>query len=440
MSEAGGLGFALRALRHRDFRVFWMGALASNTGTWLSNLAVPYVLFQLTHSAVWVSMATVGQILPSVLLSPWGGSLADRHDRRRLLIVTQAGMAVAAAVLWVLSASGSASPWAMVAALSVTGLFNGANMPVWQAFTNDLVPRADLRSAVALNSMQFQAARALGPMIAGTIIALLSPSWAFGLNALSFACVLLALVTIRSRPQPVTTARTSVLRDFASALRYITGQPGIQIAIVLSMLVGLFGNPIFTFTVVFAGAVFHVGAIGLGLMNGALGFGCLLAAPLVAGSVPGLTLGRLTRLALPLYGVAIGGFALAPSFLTGIVLLVVTGACFMSLLSSANNGIQMIVAAPMRGRVIAVRFMFFTAAVPLGSLIQGWQADRCGPRFATMTAGAALVLSGLILSVLGRGRWLRRLDDPNDDTVIAPHDSLRASAVPICGTTSSAMK
>lgn len=430
MSEAGGLGFALRAFRHRDFRVFWIGALASNTGTWLSNLAVPYVLFQLTHSAVWVSMATVGQILPSVLLSPWGGSLADRHDRRRLLVVTQAGMAAAATVLWLLSACGAASPWAMVAALSLTGLFNGANMPVWQAFTNDLVPRADLRSAVALNSMQFQAARALGPMIAGAIIALLSPSWAFGLNALSFACVLLALVTIRSRHRSVPTARTSVLDDTASALRYIRLQPGIQIAIVLSVLVGLFGNPIFTFTVVFAGAVFHVGAIGLGMMNGALGLGCLLAAPLVAGGLRGLTLGRLTRVALPLYGVAIGGFALAPSFLTGIALLVLTGACFMSLLSSANNGIQMIVAASMRGRVIAVRFMCFTAAVPLGSLLQGCAADRFGPRVATGSAGVALLVCGGLLSVVERGRRLRRLDDP-------PDHSTTTLAVPHIGTASS---
>lgn len=439
MSEPGGIRYALRAFRHRDFRVFWMGALASNTGTWLSNLAVPYVLFQLTRSPVWVSLATVGQILPSVLVAPWGGSLADRHDRRRLLILTQAGMAVAATALWLLSTSGSARPGPIMVALIFTGLFNGANMPVWQAFTNDLVPREDLRSAVALNSMQFQAARALGPAIAGAIIALLSASWAFGLNALSFVCVLVALLTIRSRPQATTTVRSSVLRDFGSAVRYIRTQPGIQMAIVLSMLVGFFGNPIFTFTVVFAGDVFHVGAIGLGLMNAALGVGCLIAAPLVAGSIPGLTLGRLTRVTLPLYGVAIGGFALAPGFLTGIPLLLLTGLCFMSVLSSANNAMQMIVAAPMRGRVIGVRFVCFTAAVPIGSLLTGWEADTFGPRPAIASTGVALLLIGVGLSVLDRGRRLGRLDDPNDDASPLGVGTTPALAVPQSGTAPSTL-
>lgn len=426
-----GVTYALRALRHRDFRIFWTGALASNTGTWLTNLSVPYALFQLTHSAMWVSLATVAQIVPGVLLGPVGGSLADHYDRRKVLIATQAGMAAGAIGLCAVWASGSPTPWLMMLALGVTGVFSGTNLPVWQSFTNDLVPRSDLSSAIALNSIQFNAARALGPALAGAIIALLSPGWAFGLDALSFVAVQVALMSIRSRPRSSTAGGRGVLGDFRSAVRYVAGQRGIQVAILLSILVGMFGNPIFTFTVVFADDVFHVGAIGLGLMNAAMGVGCLLAAPLVSGGLRGLTLGRLTRIGLPVYGLALGGFALCPGIIPGVLLLVLVGACFMSVITSANTAIQLIVATPMRGRVIAVRTVLFTGTMPLGSLLQGALADAYGPRLAMSVAGLGLLAAGVLLSGADRGRWLRRLDDPHDEGGRVPHSgTIRPLALP----------
>ncbi|WP_300679598.1 MFS transporter [Nocardioides sp.] len=417
-STPSGLRYAARAFAHRNYLLFWCGALGSNVGSWLANLAVPYVLFQLTGSALWVGAASVAQLLPGVLLGPWGGSLADRCDRRRVLLVTQTGMAVSASCLWLIWATGVATPWMFMVVLGMVSLFQGVNLPVWQSFVNDLVPREDLSSAVALNSLQFNGARALGPALAGILIATLGPGWAFFLNGMSFVGVLLALAAVRlpSAPAPPT-PRPQVLRDFVAAVRYVGGQPGIQIAILLSVIVGVLGNPIFTLTVVFADDVFQVGALGLGLMGAALGAGSLLVAPLISGGIPGLTLGRITRLALPWYGVMLIGFALSGRYAVGCLLLVGVGMGFMALIASANTAIQLIVAGPVRGRVISVRIVVFSTSMPLGSALQGWVADQVGAPATVAGAGVLVLVAAVLLSGLDRGRWLARLDDPHDEAV-----------------------
>lgn len=410
-----GLAYSLRAFRHRDYLIFWCGALASNIGTWLTNLAVPYVLFELTHSAFWVGLAALAQFLPGVLCAPLGGSLADRFDRRRLLLATQAGAALAAGGLCLLWFAGVREPLAIMAVVSVNGLFIGLNLPSWQSFVNDLVPRADLTSAIALNSLQFNAARSIGPAIAGLLLATLGAGWAFLINALSFGFVIWAIYTVRPRKRPGAvpgTART--FSGFAEALRYVRGQRGIQVAIIVSVLIGFFGNPIFGFTVVFADQIFRVGAVGLGLLNAALGIGSLLAAPLVSGWVRHLTLSRTVRWALPLCAVGMLGFAVAPSLPWAALALLFVGASFLAVVSSANTAIQMIVADHVRGRVLAVRIMIFTGSFPLGALAQGWLADRVGPQ-ATVAGGAvALGVIALTFGAWRGGAVLSRLDDPPD--------------------------
>lgn len=407
----------MRAFRHRPFRIFWAGAFASNTGTWLSNLAVPYVLFEITHSALWVGIAALLQLAPQVLFAPLGGALADRHNRRLMLLVTQAGMAVSALVLWGVWIAGVRNPWAIGATIGLSGMCMGINLPGWQSFVNDLVPREDLISAVALNSLQFNGARAIGPAIAGVVLALLGPSWAFLLNAASFVFVIGALLALgRHVEQPAARpAAPGVLSGFASAWRYARTQPGIQVAIWVSVLIGFVGNPIFTFTVVFASEVFKVGAVGLGLMNAALGVGSLVAAPLVAGGRL-LTKATITAGGVVLFGVAELAFGVSPAPVLGALTLLVVGGCFLAVISSANTAMQLIVADHVRGRVLAVRIVLFTASLPLGSLAQGWISDQIGPRATVTGAGAVLVLVGLFLALWRRGVLLRRLDDPHDES------------------------
>ena len=412
-AEQHGLRHSLRAFRSARFRYFWCAALVSNAGSWLSNLTVPYVLFSLTHSAFWVGLAALAQFLPSVAMAPYGGALADRHERRRVLLLTQSGLAISAVALWALWAGGSRSPAAIMVLVGVAGVFQGLNMPCWQSFVNDLVPRVDLSSAVALNSLQLNAARSVGPAVAGVLLATLGPGWAFLINAASFVFVIAVLLGIRT-PGAVTSGGSgSIVAGFVSALRYVRTQPGIGVAIAISVLVGILGNPVFGFTVVFAGDVFHVGAAGLGLLNAALGVGSILAAPFVASGRRGV-LARNVRWTFVVFAVAMAAFATAPSAVVGGLALVVVGGCFLAVVSSANTAVQMIVADRMRGRVIAVRIMLFTLSFPIGSLSQGWLSDRFGPRAAVLGAATVMLVVGLVLAFLRGGRVIGRLDDPHD--------------------------
>ncbi|MEV0143711.1 MULTISPECIES: MFS transporter [unclassified Nonomuraea] len=412
-----GVRHSLRAFRHRDFTIFWCGALVSSTGSWLSNLAVPYVLYQITGSAFWVGLVSVAQFVPSVFLAPAGGTLADRRSRKRILLATQSGMAVSALLLWAVWTSGQRDPAVMLVLVGVGGVFAGFNMPTWQSFVSDLVPRGDLHSAVTLNSLQFNTARSLGPAIAGLLLAVLGPSWTFLLNAVSFLFVLAALAAIHPRAgRPQQAAPAGMTRQFLAALRYIRRQPGIVMSLVVSVLVGMLGHPIFQFTVVFAESVFRAGPVGLGLLNAALGLGAVVAAPLVSGWHHKLRLGPVVRWGLMLYGLSMIGFAAAPGYAWGVVALIVVGGSFLAVISSVNTSIQVIVADGMRGRVMACRIASYTASLPVGGLLQGLAADWLGPRWTVCGAGALLAVAAVtLMRPRGRAR-LNRLDDPHDDT------------------------
>lgn len=406
----------MKAFRYRDFRIFWIGALVSNTGTWVLNLTLPFVLFELTGSALWVGAAVAAQFLPMFMFSPLGGSVADQYPRRSVLLVMQLAMGVGAALIWLAWVSDLRNPWVLLLLVAVVGALNGVSMPSWQGFVHDLVPREDLLSAVTLNSLQFNAARAIGPAIGGVMLATLGPAWAFGLNAVSYAFIIAALLLVRAgRGLRVARSTLPFTRQIRSAVGYIKGQPGIVMALIIAFTVGFFGNPVFSFTVVFAGAVFAVGPVQLGIMNAALGVGAFAAAPLVGGSRFAPRLSVVAGSGLVAYGAMLILFALAPSYGISILALVVIGACFLSVVASINTAGQMIVADSYRGRVLALRMMVFTVAAPTGGLAQGWLADQVGPRVTVATAGVAMLVIALVV-VSRRGRIrLARLDDPHDD-------------------------
>jgi MFS family permease len=397
-----------------------LGALLSNTGSWILNLTVPFVLFELTGSALWVGASVAAQFLPMFALSPWGGALADRFPRRRVLLIVQSAMAAVALLLWGAWVADWRDPLLLLGLMAVIGALNGLSMPSWQGFVHDLVPREDLMSAVTFNSLQFNAARAIGPAIAGLLLATLGAAWAFGINAASFGAVILAILLVRAGRHLASHPRTaSVLSQFAAATRYLRSQPGLILSMLVAATIGFLGNPVFAMTVVFAGAVFDVGPVQLGLMNAALGVGAFIAAPVVAGSKWSPRLSRLVLVGLTAYAIALLVFALAPAYAVGVLALIAIGACFLTVVASINTATQMIVADAFRGRVLALRLMVFTAAAPLGSLAWGAVADVLGPRASMGIAGLLMALVTLRLVTL-RGRFrLGRLDDPHDESVPA---------------------
>ena len=405
---AAGLKQSFRALRHRDFRWFWIGALVSNVGSWMQNAAVPYVVYTLTGSTALVGLTAFLQMIPVVLVGPWSGPLADRVDRRRLLIVTQGLMAVVAFGLWGLWASGVESvAWLMVL-IALSGIVAGVNIPAWQAFVPSLVPRHDLLNAVALNSAQFNAGRAIGPALAGAVLVTLGPAWAFFLNALSFGGVILALGLIRRPPAERRAVSGGSLRQFAEGVRYVRASPEIFACILLVLAVASLGQPVVQLLPVFAEDVFDVGGGAYGILAGAIGTGATIAAPLL-GWIEGWRRSRLLMASIVAYGALLVGFAQAPLFLLAVAVIVAAGMAFLAVVSTLQTTVQLLVDDSVRGRVMAVYVMAFTAAYPVGSLVQGWLADHVGARATTTGAGLLLVA---LAAALASTPWFDRFDRP----------------------------
>lgn len=415
--QPSGLRHSFRALKHRSFQIFLVGAVVSGTGTWLSQLVIPFVLYQITGNALWVGYAAVAQFLPYVLCGPWGGALADRMPRKRVLLITQSAMAGMALVLYISWELGLRDPFWIVVIIAGNGIINGLNMPSWQAFLNDLVPRDDLRSAVAINSMQFNVSRAIGPAIGGLLLATVGAGTAFLINALSFIAVIIALLLIQPIARDggaVTFVRKSILRETWDAARYAFGHPGLRITIVVSMLFSIFANPIYTLTVILSDDVYGVDPLGLGLLNAALGIGAIAIAPLVAGSSRRIRLSQVVQYTLIGCGAGLIVLGLNNVYWAGVALLLLVGAAAVGITSSSQSALQLIVTDRMRGRVISVRFLLFTGLMPVGTQWQTAVAEAFGIQAAIMLAGVGLLLSAIVLLLLPARIGLGRIDDPHD--------------------------
>jgi len=417
---ARGLRQSVAALRHPNFAKFWTGALISNIGTWMQNVTVPYVIYDRTHSAALVGVAGFCQFIPAMVLGPIGGSLADRHPRRTILVITQSIMAVLAFALWGTYVAGLASTPVLIGLVLLGGVVAGINIPSWQSFVTELVPRESLLNAVTLNSAQFNAARAVGPAIAGAVLAF-GPSWAFLANGVSYVAVLVALALVRLPARPPARERTGgFVSEFRESLQYTRRHRGMLLAVSLVGAVAFLGNPLFQLVPVFSKAVFHVGPSGYGVLTGALGTGGVLGAILLGSLGDVRRRGRLVSIALVGYAFAVMAFGAAPTFGFALVAMVATGMGFLTVVASLNTSVQLLVPEALRGRVMALYIMTFTGSYPLGSLIQGALADVIGPR--TTVIGAGSILLCIALFVATRRSLLRHLDETPDDSTSGRDD------------------
>ncbi|HZQ27866.1 MAG TPA: MFS transporter [Acidimicrobiales bacterium] len=404
-----GLRQAVQAFAYREFRIFWSGALLSNIGTWMQNVTVPYVLYRQTGSALWVGIAAFMQFIPGVALGPVAGWMADRFDRRLVLLATQGASAVLALVMWALFAAGRATPLIIVLLVAAGGVCWGVSVATWQAFVTELVPRDALLNAITLSSAQFNGARAIGPALGGLILGPFGPSWAFLVNAISYVAVLAALLAVRPDQSQRQHSSGRVLAQFHQGLTYVRKHPGIVLAIGLVSAVGFLGSPVFQLATVLAARVFHVGAGDYGVLTGALGGGGVLGAALLGTVGSRYRRSTLVSVSFVFYGLALAGVGLSPNFGVGVVCMALAGVGFLVTVATLQTSVQMLVAETFRGRALAVYVMVFTGAYPLGALLQGWLADAIGVR-ATIVSAAALVLLVGVLLVL-RPRLARHLDE-----------------------------
>lgn len=402
------------SLQDRNFRLFWFGGLISNTGRWFQSVAIPAIVWQLTESPGWVGLAGFASMAPMAFVSPFAGSLADRHDRRRLLLVTQSLQAVATAILMVTWIVGVRDAATYVALAAVAGFFSGLNLPGWKAFVSDLVPRDRLLNAVTLNSMQFNFSRMVGPALAGAALAAFGPAWAFFINLISFGAVLgaLAIMDVATPVKP-TRDRFRPLRDFVDTVGWLRDQPGISQAIVTAGLVGLLGMPIQVLAVVFAEEVFDGSARTYGFMLTTIGLGAVLTAPFLAGRGSTLARSQLQGIALCSYALGITGFALAPVLPIAFVALLLVGSAHLTSASLLNTTVQVQVTEERRAKVLATHTMVITLSSPIGQLVLGAAMERFGPR-PTITA-AGLLMAAIAGLFIASGR-LRRLDGEHQPT------------------------
>lgn len=410
----GSGGFS--AFQHRGFLWFWLSAIVSNTGTLLNTLAVPFVLYQLTESAIWVAWVAIAQWGPQVLFGPLSGLVADRYQRRHVLLVTQTGMAAFAGGLYLSWQLGARSPLLIVLLVGGIGVLGALNGPSWQAFVNDLVPRSALRSAVAMNSLQYNFARLLGPALGGLLLATLGAGTVFLLNALSFGAVILVLALIRPlTPQPLLRHRGGSIHHLVVAVRYIASQPGLRMSLLLTVALGLFGNPLFSLVVVLAEDIYRVDAFGLGILSAAIGLGGILAAPLVAGWKDRIKLSQLVTWGMASFGITLAVLGVTDLYGVALAAMIIVGVSYLAVNSSLNTALQMLVADGMRGRVFAVRLMSFLGSIPIGTLLQSVLCDLFSAHVACLVAAAGMLLSLAAAMVFSRdGQRLRSLDQGGD--------------------------
>jgi MFS family permease len=378
-----------RSLKYFNYRVWASGAIVSNIGTWMQRTAQDWlVLTGLTHhSASAVSIVMSLQFGPQLLLLPVSGFAADHFDRRKLLMLTQAAQGALALGLGALTIMGVVQLWHVYVFAFLFGCTTAMDSPVRQTFVSELVGDAELPNAVALNSTSFNLARMVGPAVAGFIIASVDTGWAFVLNGLSFAAVLISLCFMRThelRGAP-RTARTR--GGLAAGFHYVWARPDLKATLIMLFLIGTFGLnfPIFISTM--AVSVFHVGASRYGALSSMMAIGTVTGALSSAHfSRPRF---RSQLVSSAVFGLGCAVAALAPTYWTFGAALVVIGIAALMFLTSTNSLMQLSTEPAMRGRVMAIRLAVTLGGTPLGAPIVGWVADHGGPRWAILVGAAS---------------------------------------------------
>ena len=397
-----------RSLTKFNYRVWAAGALVSNVGTWMQRTAQDWlVLTQLTHhsaSAVGVVMGL--QFGPQLLLLPWTGFAADHFNQRKLLVATQATMGALALGLGVLTVAGVVQLWHVYVFAFLFGCATAFDSPVRQTFVAELVGDADLPNAIALNSTSFNAARMVGPAIAGVIIASIGTGWAFLINGVSFVAVLISLTLLRVTELHTNARAHRAKGSLTEGFRYVWSRPELRSILVMLFLIGTFGLnfPIFISTM--AVRVFHTDAGGYGLLSSIMAVGTIGGAVLAAGRDKPRFEALLIGAAI--FGVGCALAAIAPNYWLFAGALVVIGAAALTFANATNSLMQLSTEPAMRGRVMAIRLGVALGGTPIGAPIVGWIADNFGPRWA-LGAGAT---SGVAAAIVGVYSLVRRRHRP----------------------------
>ncbi|HWE63597.1 MAG TPA: MFS transporter [Chloroflexota bacterium] len=394
------MGGGLTPLGHRSFACVWTGALISNIGNWMETVAAGILVTETTHQAGWTGLIAVAGFLPAALLAPVGGALADRLERKRLLIATNLLELALAALLALLAWHAAPAPAALALILFAAGCVGALGFPAYQAILPDLVPREDLLGAIALSSAQWNLGRVVGPALAGAAIYVGGYGWAFAINALTFLAPVAALLAIQL-PPPAKTGQ-AIARHIVEGARFARHNPSVRAAIAAVALFSLLAGPFIALVAAMAITVLHAGPGGAAALVTGQGLGAVTAAFFLSGLAGRFGRGRVLLATMALLPPALILYALAPRIWLAVAAISLLGGLYLSLLSGLSTVVQLCTPASLRGRVLSLHAATLSTLFPIGSICQGTIADHLGLR--TTTISAALLLAA-VLAVTRRRGW-----------------------------------
>lgn len=392
------LKFALRALRHRNYRLFFAGQSLSMMGTWMTQVATSWLVYRLSGSAFLLGLVGFSGQIPALLLTPFAGVWVDRWNRHRVLKVTQFLSMLESFALAALALTERIDIWHIVGLTMFQGVVNAIDMPARQSFVVGMIEdRADLPSAIALNSSMVNGARLVGPSIAGLIIAVGGEGYCFLIDGFSYLAVIASLILMRT-PASIPSARKNIWSEMKEGWSYITGFTPLRSILALVSFVSLAGFPYSVLLPVFANTVLHGGPHTLGFLTAAGGVGALASALTLAMRKTVVGLGRLTNILVFTFGAGLVLFGLSRSSWLLFLLMLPIGFSMMGLLAASNTIMQTIIEEDKRGRVMSFYTLSFTGVMPLGSLIAGSIAARIGAPLTVICGGLLCIAAGIWFS------------------------------------------
>jgi predicted MFS family arabinose efflux permease len=387
-----------KAFQYRDFRLMWIGACTSSIGTWMQIVAQGWLIYRLSHSAFLLALDQFLAGIPIFLFSVIGGVVADRIERRKILLFSQYVQMASAGILTVLVASRIVHVWEILCLSFVSGLAQAFGGPAYQALIPTLVDREDMPNAIALNSIQFNLAVTVGPALAGITLARLGEDWCFGLNAISFLAPIISLSIISARFLPENTTET-IFSSLKQGIRFIRDQGSMVALIVLAFAMTALSMPMRTYIPVFVKDIFHRGPETYGNLLSLMGVGSICGSLAIAGKGNMANKGRFSLMMLICLGAAISVFSLSKSLPVSYAMLVLVGASMMAVFATVTSLVQLITTNEMRGRVMSVYNCAFRGGMPMGNLVSGWLVPVFTAPVVLGVNGAVLVLVAIYFLV-----------------------------------------
>lgn len=381
------------ALKHKNFRYYWIGMCVSLIGSWMQNMAQPWLAYKLTQSPLLLGLIGVFQFTPVLLLSLFAGVIIDKFSKKKILIFTQSASLIITLILAILVWTGVVQYWHILLMATALGIVNTLDMPTRQSLVIELVGKEDLTNAVALNSSVFNLARIIGPAIAGVIMASFGTAYCFFINSISFGAVLISLFFIKPMETNIIRGEKSdIIEDIKDGLKYVYKHKIILNIMFVILIVSTFAMNLNVLVPVFAKVVLKQEETGFGILMSSVGFGSFLGAMMIA-SISKSNNRRFMTEIMPLIIsliLIIGGFT--SDFLFASITLAILGFCFVAFSSTANSAIQMDVEDEYRGRVMSIYYLVFAGCTPIGSLFAGTLAQHYGPQIAFMVSGVVVVI------------------------------------------------